>query len=188
MVSEGDPIGEALVAAAVPELKAFLRVAGDGEDGLLGRLAAASAGLCEAFTGQAMVVRAFGEILPASAAWQRLGRTPVRAIAGVEALGAEGAVALAADAYAIDIDANGDGWVRVSAAEALGAAKRVRVTYDAGLADTWDDAPEALRQGVVRLGAHLFTHRDAAGDAAGGAGPPAAVTALWRPWRRMRMR
>jgi hypothetical protein len=33
----------------------------------------------------------------------------------------------------------------------------------------------------VRLTAHLYTHR----SLDGGAGPPAAVTALWRPWRRL---
>ncbi|HEY9554520.1 hypothetical protein [Allosphingosinicella sp.] len=88
--------------------------------------------------------------------------------------------ALAAETYAIDIDANGDSWVRVT--QPLDAA-RVRVSYQAGLAADWVALPEALRQGVARLVAHLFTHH----DAADGGGPPAAVTALWRPWRRMRL-
>jgi uncharacterized phiE125 gp8 family phage protein len=44
--------------------------------------------------------------------------------------------------------------------------------------------PEALRHGIVRLAAHLYSHRDEAEQA----GPPAAVTALWRPWRRLRLR
>ena len=35
--------------------------------------------------------------------------------------------------------------------------------------------------GVVLLTAHLFDHRG------GESAPPAAVTALWRPWRRMRL-
>ena len=82
-----------------------------------------------------------------------------------------------AGAYEIDIDAQGDGWVRVTDAE----ARRVKATYRAGLAATWADVPEPLRQGVVRLAAHFYTGRDKGGDA----GPPAAVTALWRPWRRM---
>ncbi len=43
--------------------------------------------------------------------------------------------------------------------------------------------PAPLRQGVVRLAGHLHAHRDET-DAAG---PPAAVTALWRPFRRMRL-
>jgi hypothetical protein len=43
-----------------------------------------------------------------------------------------------------------------------------------------NDVPEAIRQGVLRLVAHMFASRD--GD---GGSPPAAVTALWRPYRRM---
>jgi uncharacterized phiE125 gp8 family phage protein len=105
----------------------------------------------------------------------------VRTISVLEALAAEGAaVPIAAGDHSIDIDANGDGWVRVT--EAIDG-KRVRVGFTAGLATEWSEVPEPLRQGVVRLAAHLYTHR-AASD---GAGPPAAVTALWRPWRRMRL-
>ena len=106
----------------------------------------------------------------------------MRGIDGVEAIDAAGAAAaLPADAYAIDIDAAGDGWVRVLRAA---GAKRVRVTYSAGMAIEIEALPEALRHGVVRLAAHLYTHR----DRQDGAGPPAAVTALWRPWRRLRLR
>jgi len=42
--------------------------------------------------------------------------------------------------------------------------------------------PEPLRQGIVRLAAHLYTVR---GEAE--APPPACVAALWRPWRRLRL-
>ena len=73
----------------------------------------------------------------------------MRSITAVEGLPAEGAAfTLPAESYAIDIDAEGNGWVRVTTP---GAAGRVRVTYLAGLADDWDRLPEPLRQGVVRL-------------------------------------
>jgi uncharacterized phiE125 gp8 family phage protein len=170
-----------LPEAAMAEAKAYLRIVGTDEDALVARLMRSAAELCEQFTGQVLIARAFTELLAAPAAWARLGATPVRAISGVEALSAEGAaVPLAAVAYAIDIDANGDGWVRVTDA---GAAKRVRVSFEAGMASQWSGVPETLRQGTVRLAAHLYTKRDAADDI----GPPAAVTALWRPWRRMRL-
>ena len=81
-------------------------------------------------------------------------------------------------AYAVDIDGRGEGWVRASS-----GGGRVRVTAEAGLATGWSGLPGAIRQGAVRLAAHLFAHRDAADDA----GPPAAVAALWRPYRRMRL-
>ena len=168
-------------ATALAEAKAHARIAGADEDALVGRLVASAASLCEQFTGQVLLARGFAETLPACSAWTRLGRTPVRAISLVERLPADGApVVLAADAYAIDIDANGDGWVRTIDGAAAG---RVQVSYEAGIADGWEGLPEALRQGIVRLVVHLFTHRSADGDA----GPPAAVTALWRPWRRLRV-
>ena len=135
----------------------------------------------EQFTGRVLIARTFTETLPASAAWSRLGATPVRSIAGVEALAADAqAVPLGAGAYAIDIDANDDGWVRVTDA---GDNRRVRVSFEAGMAADWTAVPETPRHGTIRLVAHLYTHR----DTEGGTAPPAAVTALWRPWRRMRL-
>jgi uncharacterized phage protein (predicted DNA packaging) len=53
----------------------------------------------------------------------------------------------------------------------------------AGLSVDWSTSPAPLRQGIVRLVAYFYAHRDAADDA----GPPAAVAALWRPYRRMRL-
>jgi uncharacterized phiE125 gp8 family phage protein len=58
----------------------------------------------------------------------------------------------------------------------------VRVTGTAGIATDENGVPEPIRQGVLRLVAHLFSSRDGAGG-----DPPAAVTALWRPYRRMRL-
>lgn len=104
---------------------------------------------------------------------------PGRAILGVDVLAADGAAtALPGDAYEIDVDAAGTGWVRI---RSPGEARRVSVRFQAGLAAEWTDLPEPLRHGVVRLAAHLYAHRS--GES--GAGPPAAVTALWRPWRRI---
>src|SRR3546814_10878034 len=82
----------------------------------------------------------------------RLRWTPVSAITGVTGVPAEGAAfALPIGAYGVDIDGNGDGWVRVTAP---GAAGRVDVTFMAGLAPDWAGLPEGIRQGVVRLAAH----------------------------------
>jgi uncharacterized phiE125 gp8 family phage protein len=167
---------------ALAELKAFLRVTVSDEDALLAGLARGAADMCEAFTGRALIDRAVEEVMAASAAWARLGAAPVRSIDGVAALGQNGGASpLAAAAYAIDVDAAGDGWVRVL--DAAGA-KRVLVSYRAGMAADPNGLPEGLRHGIVRLAAHLYTQRDRVEQA----GPPAAVTALWRPWRRLRLR
>lgn len=167
---------------ALAELKAFLRVSVGDEDALLAGLARGAADMCEAFTGRALIDRVVAEVLAAPARWTRLGAAPVRSIEGVAAFDEEGeASPLAAEAFAIDIDAAGDGWVRVL--DAAGA-KRVLVSYRAGMAAEPNGVPETLRHGIVRLAAHLYAHRDQAEQA----GPPAAVTALWRPWRRLRLR
>ena len=166
---------------AAAEAKAYLRVEGAHEDALLDRLVGSATALCEAFTGQWLLAREGTETVPAAGAWRRLLATPVRAILGADGLPADGEpFALASAAFAVDIDARGDGGVRIADP---GQARRARVRFEAGLAAEWDGLPEPLRQGIVRLAAHLFTHRDGAGEA----GPPAAVTALWRPWRRMRI-
>lgn len=173
------PVPEAALAAARDAAKADLRIDGDADDAQIARHAAAAIELCEALTGVATIVREWHDTVPAGSTWQVLAVAPVLGIDGVEGLPAEGAAfALAAGAYAIDIDAAGEGWVRVTAP---GAAGRVRVAYSAGLAAEWEGLPAALRQGVVLLTAHLFEAR-----ALGGA-PPTAVAALWRPWRRMRL-
>lgn len=170
---------EADLAGARGAVKAYARVIQDSEDELIEDLAATALLLGEAFMRRIGIAREAVEVLPCASVWKRLGASPVRAITAVEGLPAEGAVfAMPLGSYGIDIDANGEGWVRVTAP---GAAGRVRVTYQAGLSGGWNSLPEPLRQGAVRLATHLYAHRD---DAREGP-PPAAVAALWRPWRRM---
>lgn len=161
---------------ALGEVKAFLRLSGDEDDALLAGFVRTATELCEAFTGQWLVARAATQTLGTGAGWRRLGARPVRLIAGVDADGGP----LAGWAYEVDIDAAGDGWVRIINA---GPSTTVSVRYTAGLGSDWNASPEALRQGIVRLVAHLHAHRDAP-DALG---PPAAVAALWRPFRRIRL-
>ena len=164
-------------AVVLGEVKAFLRLANGEEDALVAGFLRSASATCEAFTGLALVEREVRETV-APGVWRRLGVAPVRAIDGVAAVaidGSEGAVP--ADGYRIDIDAAGDGWVRV-----VGEEQRARVTYSAGLAADWNGLPEPLRQGIVRLAAHLYVAR---GEAE--AAPPACVAALWRPWRRLRL-
>jgi uncharacterized phiE125 gp8 family phage protein len=122
------------------------------------------------------------EVLPVSFDWMKLQTSPVQAISGVDAQLANGArTALATAAYAIDFSADGTGLVRVVDP---GLAQRLVVSFSAGLAADWASLPEGLRHGIVRLAAHHYRLRE--GDGAE-LTPPAAVAALWRPWRRLRL-
>lgn len=164
-------------ARAVAAVKAALRIASDDEDVLIETLANSAIGLAEQFLGQALLVRGVQEVLPVTTGWQRLSASPIRAISAVAGIADDGTVtALPVIGYAIDIDARGDGWVRISDG---GGARRVAVTAEAGSAADWDALPAALRQGVVMLAAYLFSERDTTVP------PPMAITALWRPYRRM---
>lgn len=167
--------------ALVAEVKAFVRIDHDLDNAAIADFIRSAANLCENFTGQMLIIRTARDMLPARGNWQQLKKLPVQAISLVERVAVDGAVtALPATAYAIDIDSDAMGWVRLHDA---GTVSRVRVTYEAGLAQDWDDVPATLRQGVIRLAGYLYANRD--GVDAGG--PPSAVTALWRPYRRMRL-
>lgn len=178
-MTELDPV--LVPAEAVDEVKTYLRVDLDEEDASLASLLGAAVAHGERFTGRVFLERTCLERMPATTAWQRLEATPVREIASVTAIDAEGVRSvLPVSGYAIDIDRNGDGWVRLTV---RGTAKAVELAYAAGLVASWGALPETLRQGALRLTGHLFAVRDDPGDA----GPPPAVAALWRPWRRTRL-
>jgi uncharacterized phiE125 gp8 family phage protein len=170
-----------LDGAMLDEAKAFLRLECDEEDAPLGALVLAAIAQAEMFTGMMLIRRGVVERLNAATQWQRLGASPARSVMGLTGIPAEGApFTLPVADYAVDIDNQGDGWVRVIQP---GSAGRIEVAYQAGLAGEWAVLPETLRLGVLRMAGHLFTHRDAAQDI----GPPPAVAALLRPWKRMRL-
>lgn len=192
------------------EAQAYVRIETGEEEAVLAGLIRAASGLCGAFINQVVIARPFSVIVPPTGQWERLPIAPVQSISDVSSLDHSGAATpLPNGSFQMDIDSVGDGWIRVIqrqyllgvlpmpdaawltevdpadgslvAAQSAGAL-RVQVSGMAGLASDENDVPEAIRQGVLRLVAHLFTARD--GD---DAEPPAAVTALWRPYRRMRL-
>jgi uncharacterized phiE125 gp8 family phage protein len=168
--------------SALAELKQWLGITTPADDAPLAALLAAALEACEGFTGLMPLEAGCEEVLPVRPGWQRLATRPVQAIGAVHGLPASGGrVALSAEAYAIDLDADGGGRVRVSAP---GEATRIVVAFTAGLAPDWDSLPDGLRHGVMRLAAHQHRQRDSDGAAPL---PPAAVAALWRPWRRLRL-
>lgn len=172
--------GMAQPVVSVSEAQAYVRIETGEEEAVLAGLVRTASAICEAFLNQVVISRDFAVDVPAGTAWERLPVSPVQSIASVEAVDSTGvANGLSAGDYAMDIDADGNGWVRLHAAS---HARRLRVRGTAGMASGQNAVPEPIRQGVLRLAAHLFAARDGSDGA-----PPAAVTALWRPYRRMRL-
>ncbi|MDE2595758.1 MAG: hypothetical protein KGL44_02650 [Sphingomonadales bacterium] len=171
-----------LPPAALAELKDWLGITTAQDDAPLTALLHTGLELCERFTGLMPLAATIEEVLAITGDWQVLSTRPVQAITGVDGIPADAPrFALPASAYAIDLDADGGGRVRVLA---QGAAGRVAVRCTAGLAPDWASLPAPFRQGIMRLAAHQ--HRTREGDGAAPL-PPAAVAALWRPWRQVRL-
>ena len=171
MISAGPP--ETMVTLS--EAQAFARIETGSEEALLSGLLRTASALCEAFIGQVVIARPFAETIGASCEWQRLHAIPVRSIDSVEQSG----LALQPTSFSTDVDSAGCGWVRVTGSSADGL---VTVNGTAGMATDRNGVPEPIRQGVLRLVSHLFSVRDGEGGEM-----PAAVTALWRPYRRIRL-
>lgn len=170
-----------LPAELIAEVRDFVRIDHEADNEAIDAFLRSAASLCEDFTGQMLISRAVTDMLPALLAWQKLKRLPVQSITSVELVAADGIASLmTVEDYAIDIDSDGIGWLRLHGVE---GGSRIRVTYACGLVAGWDELPTNLRQGIVRMAGYLYANRD--GVDAGG--PPSAVTALWRPYRRMRM-
>ena len=173
-------IPAALPAAALGELKDWLAITASGEDAPLSAALRAALDLCEGFTGLVPLECTGEEILAASGAWQRLCALPVHAIIAVEAIASDGTRSpLPVAQYAIDLDPDGGARLRLTAPP---PSRRIAVRFTAGMAAEWSALPDGLRHGVIRLAAEFYRDRTEASNART---PPAAVAALWRPWRRL---
>ena len=161
--------------------KSYLRIDGDAEDAALGEIMLAAIAQAEHFCGQMILRRSVRETVTATRQWQTLTTGPIMTLTSATGIPAEGAgFAFAPDAWEAKISSYGEGYVRIIRP---GIAGRVEITCTAGIAPGWGELHEGLRLGILRLAAHLYSHR----DAADGAGLPAAVTALLRPWRKVRL-
>lgn len=172
-----------LPGSALAELKQWLGITTARDDATLSTLLAAALETCEGFTGQLPLEAGCEEVLPSGPGWRALATRPVLAIATVEAIAADGSrSSLNSGTYEIELDADGTGRVRLPAPA---THKRIAVRFTAGLSHEWDALPDSIRHGLIRLAAHQHRQRESDGAAPL---PPASVAALWRPWRRLRLR
>lgn len=151
-----------------------------GDDALLTDLIAAATGLCEAFIGKVIVQRVAewrGQMVSGGLG-MALPLRPVVAVDDMARFVEDAEEVLDAQSYAVMIDR--DGVARVRLVTGLGVWPVV-VRYQAGMAASAALVPEALRHGILRMVQHLYEARDGGSNLA----PPAAVAALWQPWRRV---
>jgi uncharacterized phiE125 gp8 family phage protein len=168
-------------SAALAELKHWLGISRPDEDASLAGLLETSLTICEAFTGQTPLRQVVEEVIPPCAGWQELVSRPVRELVGAALIADDGSrEVLVEPAYALEFRAAGNACIRLlQPHEGRGAALQLAV----GIADDWASLPAPLKQGIIRLAAHHFRDRDGKASAV----PPASVTALWRPWRQVRL-
>ena len=160
------------------EARGWLRLGAPVDDAVVAGLIRAATNICEAFIGQWLIVRAVEERLPMAAGTVRLTARPVVGIDGVALIAADGGeTPLEGGDYRMMVGRDGNTRITVDGA---GDAERLRIAYRAGIAEGANGIPEAIRQGIVRMTQHLHDARDGTGAA-----PPAAIAALWQPWRRL---
>lgn len=159
------------------EVRAWLRLGTAADDAVIERLIDAATNICEAYIGGRLIVRAAEEVQPIGAEPVRLRARPVVAVDVVTLLAGDSETVLQEADYRVAIAPDGRARLTIGTP---GDAKRVRVAYRAGIAGEPSGVPEAIRHGIIRMTQHLYVARDGAGIA-----PPAAIAALWKPWRRM---
>ena len=171
--------------AALAELKHWLGINRANDDDSLRQLLGTSLAMCEAFTGRTPLRQTVEETIPLIGGWQELVSRPVSALSSAAVLGDNGLrtpITTLSDALAWRISSTA--CVRLLRPfEGQGLVLQL-VT---GIAADWISLPAPLRQGIIRLAAHHFRERDGASANKTGSVPPASVTALWRPWREVRL-
>jgi len=167
--------------AALAELKHWLGISRPNEDETLSGLLQTSLTICEAFTGKAPLRQTVEETVPLVAGWQELVSRPVSELTSAALIAANGSrQTIATLTDVIEWRIAGSACVQlVRPLEGRGLALQLVV----GIANDWASLPPPLRHGVIRLAAHHFRSRDDKAAAI----PPATVTALWRPWREVRL-
>lgn len=168
-------------AAALAELKAYLRIEDGREDALLAGLLRAATETVEAMLGVLLFERQVEERGCLVGGRLALSAEPARELvsASVPAAGG-GEILLASGEAVLTVSRHGVGSVQVPG---LGEGAELVVRYRAGTASSWNWVPEVLRLSVVRAAAHFHAHRDAADDA----GLPPAVKRMLAPWRSRRL-
>ncbi len=168
-------------AAALAELKAYLRIEDGHEDALLAGLLRAATETVEAMVGVLLFERQVEERGSLAKGRLVLSAEPARELLSVSVVAPGGGETLLGAAEAsLTVSRHGVGTV---AAPGLGDGSELVVRYRAGMASNWNWVPEVLRLSVVRAAAHFHGTRDDGDDA----GVPPGVKRMLAPWRSRRL-
>lgn len=163
-----------LEPVTLAEVKQFLRIETADENALLSMWISQAREACETFIGRALITQDWRLVEQARTSLE-LRPGPVQSIVSVTYDDGISSRVLTADEYELQSQ---NGLDRIVFDPALGGGE-VSVEFRAGYGDDWNAVPLSIRQGLLRLVAHHHRFRDAADAPA----LPAAVTALWRPFR-----
>jgi uncharacterized phiE125 gp8 family phage protein len=163
---------KAALCVGLSEMQAYVRVETGEEEALLAGLLRVASEMGETFLNQALIARTFELEVRPSQGWTLIPIQPVRTVIDVRR--ARGGEVIDASSYRIDIDHEGRGYI-----SGLAAGETFTIFGVAGMSLEPNDVPEPIRQGILRLAAHLFTHRDGKDGEL-----PRTVSALWRPYRK----
>jgi uncharacterized phiE125 gp8 family phage protein len=168
-------------AAAIAELKAYLRIEGGEEDALLAGLLRAATETVEAMLGALLFERGVEERGFVRGGVFALTQSPAVGLDSASlVVPGEGERLLSAADVRFDASRFGDGHLSLPG---ITEGEEIVVRYRAGLAVTWNGVPEILRLSVIRAAAHFHAHRDSADDG----GLPPAVARMLSPWRARRL-
>lgn len=202
-------IEPAALPLSLNEAKAHLRLDGPGEDALVAAAIRAATDLVEEHLGRALTTQTWILSLdrwparrvvhnvaggPISAVWEpathvALPRAPVQSVDSVMVF-ADDDTGTAFSPANYFLDTAGEP-ARLTLRRGAGApvptraAGGIEVRFIAGYGDTQSDVPVALVEGIKRLVAHLFEHRDTIEP--GAASMPANAEALLGPYRMVRL-
>jgi len=169
-----------LSGAPLDQCRQWLAITGARDDALLVQMLHGALALCEGFTRLVPLATGFEELLPSVPGWQPLTTQPVREVLALEQVAADGTRTALTAGYETRIDSEQHGHIRLAQPT---RDTHLAVRFAAGLETDWMALPPGLAQGVIRLAAHHYRTRDSGGDAA----PPAAIAALWRPFRILQL-
>lgn len=170
-----------LADGPLEELRQWLAISTDADDPLLVNLLGAAHAMCERFTGLVPLKCEIRERFLASSLVHRLASRPIIELLDVTAMSSVYDRRLLQDAdFVLELEEEGAARLELHRAT---DEPQVEIRFYAGLESEWSQLDQSLRHGIIRYAAHQYRERDTDGDE----NPPAAVAALWRPWRRLRL-